>query len=170
MNNTFENNIINGKPFGFIYNQNDETITGDQYGQIYLVNSTNVLIEDHSFIDVNVGIQVYNCTNISIRNVEVKGNNGIYVEKVEEILIEDSIIEGHRVGIQFEEVNNTIIQNNYITDFEYGLEFNYMNNVQINNTSIKIKTIRLNHWNVDNCVSVYAVVFPSSLKVTKTLY
>ncbi len=136
LNNTFENNIINGKPFGFLYNQNDETITGDQYGQIYLVNSTNVLIEDHSFFDVNLGIQVYNCTDISIRNVEVKGNNGIYAENVEEILIEDSSFEGYRDGMQFEGVNNSIIQNNYITDFEYGLDFIDMNNVQINNNTM----------------------------------
>ncbi len=136
LNNTFENNIINGKPFGFLYNQNDETITGDQYGQIYLVNSTNVLIEDHSFIDVYSGIQIYNCTDISIRNVEVKANTGIYAENVEGILVEDSSFEGYRDAMQFEEVNNTIIQNNYITDFEYGLEFEYMNNVQINNNTI----------------------------------
>ena len=136
LNNTFENNIINSKPFGFLYNQNDETITGDQYGQIYLVNSTNVLIEDHSFVDVYSGIQIYNSTNISVRNVEVKANTGIYAENVEEILIEDSRFEGYRDAMQFEGVNNSIIQNNYITDFEYGLEFEYMNNVQINNNTI----------------------------------
>ncbi len=136
LNNTFENNIINGKPFGFLYNQNDETITDDQYGQIYLVNSTNVLIENHSFSDVYSGIQIYNCTDISVRNVEVKANTGIYAENVEEILIEDSSFEGYRDGMQFEGVNNIIIQNNYITDFEYGLECNYMNNVQINNNTI----------------------------------
>jgi hypothetical protein len=112
LNNTYENNIINGKPFGFFYNRSDEIITGNQYGQIYIVNSINIDIEGYEMNNVNMGLQVHNCTDISIRNVNGSGKNGIEARTVEGLLIENCNWNGDDDGTQLWVVNDAIIQNN----------------------------------------------------------
>ncbi|GAH88108.1 unnamed protein product, partial [marine sediment metagenome] len=76
LNNSFENNLVNGRPFGLLVNLTDTIVTGNQYGQIYIANSTNTEIEGYSFDNLYVGLQVFNSTNISINNVNITGRNG----------------------------------------------------------------------------------------------
>lgn len=161
-NNTFSNNIVNGKPFGFIYNRTDETISGNQYGQIYLVNSINTAIEGYTISDVNVGIQVQNCTNITIDNVVISGKSGIEAINTQGILIENCNLNGFDRGIVLDTVNSSIVQNNYFTGYWYGLEFAWADIVQINNNSILDATeygiYCEDSWNIDakfNIISCY---------------
>ncbi len=136
LNNTYENNIVNGKPFGFFYNLLDETITGNQYGQIYIVNSIGIDIEGYEMNDVNVGMQVHNCTNISVSNVNVTGKNGIEARTVEGLLIENCNWNGDDDGTQLDGVNDAIIRNNYIANFRYGIKCDFVDSIQIHNNTI----------------------------------
>lgn len=136
LNNTYENNIINGKPFGFFFNRIDETIIGNQYGQIYIVNSINVDIEGYEMNNINMGMQVHNCTNVSIRNVNGTGKNGIEARTVEGLLIENCNWNGDDDGAQLRGVTNAIIQNNYLADFRYAIKCDLSNNIQIHNNTI----------------------------------
>lgn len=136
LNNTYENNIINGKPFRLFYNQLDETITGNQYGQIFIINSINVDIEGYEMNNVNMGIQVHNCTNISIRNVNGTGKNGIEARTVEGLLIENCNWNGDDDGTQLWEVNDAIVQNNYFANFRYTIKCDLSDNIQIHNNTI----------------------------------
>ncbi len=135
-NNSFTNNLIDGKPFGFLYNRTDEIITGNQYGQIYLANSINTDITGYSIEGVNVGIMVQNCTDISINNVAVSGKSGFDIVNTQDIKIENCNLDGFSNGIEFETVTGAIIQNNYLNDFRYGIECSYVDTIQINNNTI----------------------------------
>ncbi|MCG3220905.1 MAG: right-handed parallel beta-helix repeat-containing protein [Candidatus Heimdallarchaeota archaeon] len=152
LNNTYENNIVNGKPFGFFYNRSDETITGNQYGQIYVLNSESINFEGYEMGDVNVGIQVQKCTDILIKNVNVTGDDGIEVRTVEGLVIENCHLYGDGNGIEFYYVNDTVIRNNYLEEFRYGIECNFMDNVQIyNNTIYNATEIGIyfeDNWNI----------------------
>ena len=135
-NNSFTNNLIDGKPFGFLYNRTDEIITGNQYSQIYLVNSINTDIIEYSIEGINVGIMVRNCTDISINNVAVSGKSGFNIVNTQDIKIENCNLDGFDKGIEFDTVTDVIIQNNYLTDFRYGIECSYVDTLQINNNTI----------------------------------
>ncbi len=138
LNNTYENNVVNGKPLGFFYNRTDETITGNQYGQIYVVNSDNIEFTGYDLGKINVGMQVHNCTNISIEDVNVTGRDGLEARKVDGLTIKNCDLTGlwQDTGIDFEYVNNTVIQNIYLEGFRYGFDFDYMDDVQIHNNTI----------------------------------
>ncbi len=142
LNTSFENNIVNGRPFGLLVNLTDTIVTGNQYGQIYIANSTNIEIEGYSIDNVYVGLQVFNSTNITINNVNVTGRNGITAETVDGLLIENCNFYGEYYGIQTEEVyNNLIIQNNYFEGFRDAIELIFSDKVKIkNNTIIDAKT------------------------------
>jgi hypothetical protein len=138
LNNTYENNVVNGKPFGFFYNRTDETITGNQYGQIYVVNSENVDFSGYDFGKIGLGMQVHNCTNISINNVNVTGRDGIEARKVDGLTIENCNLVAlwQDTGLDFEYVNNTLVQNNHFEGFKWCFDFDYMDEVQIHNNTI----------------------------------
>ncbi len=135
-NNTFTNNLIDGKPFGFLYNRTDELISGNTYGQIYLVNSINTEITGYSIEGVNIGIQVQNCTDISINNVSVLGRAGFDIEYTQGIRIENCHLDGFYIGIEFDTVTGVEVQNNYLTGFSYGIECSFVDIMQLNNNTI----------------------------------
>ena len=136
LSNVYENNIVNGKPYAFLYNRSDETFTGNQYGQIYLVNSENIVIHGYEMSNINRGLQVYNCTDVSIKNVNVTGRDGVRVSYVDGLLIEDCNWNGDDDGSEILEVNNAIIQNNYMANFYQGIDCDTSNNIQIHNNTI----------------------------------
>jgi hypothetical protein len=137
LNNSFENNIVNGRPFGLLVNLTDTVVTGDQYGQIYIANSTNIEIEGYSFDNVYVGLQVFNSTNISISNVNITGRHGLTAETVDGLSVENCNFYGEYYGIQAEEIDNDfIIQNNYLEGFRYAIELYMSDNVKIRNNTI----------------------------------
>jgi parallel beta-helix repeat protein len=137
--NTFENNTIDGRPAGYFVNRNNELISGEDYGQIYIVNSTNTIIENVTTNDINMGAQVHNCTDITLRNITVVGRDGIEVRDTKGIIIENSKLEGFYNGIDVDETEEIAFHNNQLTGYEYGIEIIYSSNVQItNNTLLQI--------------------------------
>ncbi|MCG3225397.1 MAG: right-handed parallel beta-helix repeat-containing protein [Candidatus Heimdallarchaeota archaeon] len=159
LNNTYENNIVNGKPFGFFYNRSDETITGNQYGQIYIINSDNIDFEGYEMGYVNVGIQVQKCTDISIKNVNVTGDDGIEARTGEGLIIEECHLYGDGNGIQVREVNNTVIRNNYLEQFRYAMQCDIMDDVQIhNNTVYNATEIGVNFEDVNNILMTFNII------------
>ncbi len=83
-----------------------------------------------------MGVQVHNCTNISIRNVNVTGKNGVEVRTVEGLLVENCNWNGDDDGSQLDGVNDAIIRNNYIANFRYGIKCDLSDNIQIHNNTI----------------------------------
>ncbi|MHA1718239.1 MAG: NosD domain-containing protein [Promethearchaeota archaeon] len=142
LSNTFTNNIINGKPFGFLYNRTDEQFTNNQYGQIVLVNSSNVAIKNYDLRNISTAITVTNCTGISIEDTSISAKNGVDVLKTNDFSIENCNFA--ECGIKMEITNRSIVHNNYFSNnFEsiYGSEINLVhisNNTINNDTEIGI--------------------------------
>jgi len=135
LSNTYSNNVINGKPFGFLYDISDTTIT-DEYGQIYLLNSDNVEISNVDFVNVYVGIQVFNCSNLLIESVTVIGYKGIVLEFVNNLAVKDSTFYCYRTGIYISNVEDLTVQNNYYEGYSYGFEIYNFVNYKINNNTV----------------------------------
>jgi len=120
--NTVEGNTIDGKPYGFFYNKTGEVIDGDIYGQIYLFNSINSEIRNHTLSGSGYGIQIHKCANVVVDNVTVTGKNGIEVKESEGVIIENNILNGYNTGLDIYFANNTLLENNYLTGFDYGVD------------------------------------------------
>ncbi|MCF2138240.1 MAG: right-handed parallel beta-helix repeat-containing protein [Candidatus Thorarchaeota archaeon] len=91
-------NTVNGLPVYYALNHNGLTIDGNSYGQIFIVNSTNILVQNGSFINPTVAFQalysdfitidkihvesIYfgigfgHCNNLTLTNLYLKGSSG----------------------------------------------------------------------------------------------
>ena len=134
LSNTYSNNIINGKPFGFLYGITDTTIH-DEYGQLYLLNCDNIEVSNVDFNYVYMGIQAFNCTNLLIESITVIGDDGIQLEFVDNLTIKDSNFYCYDTGIYITNTVNLTVLNNYYEGYSYGFEiYNFVNYIINNNT------------------------------------
>lgn len=79
-NNRIEDNIVNGKQLMYLENEEDTILTGN-YGQILLVNCSNISSEQPQDLSHTVvGIELINTKNSTISNCTIYDNNweGIY--------------------------------------------------------------------------------------------
>ena len=72
---TILNNHVNGKPIYYYANMHNLSVVPPGAGQIILANCQNSIIKDYTISNVNNGIQIGFCSNISIVNTTVSGNN-----------------------------------------------------------------------------------------------
>ena len=157
--NTFENNTIDGRPAGYFVNRNNELISGEDYGQIYIVNSTNTIIENATIADINMGAQIHNCTDITLRNIVIVGRDGLEVQDTNGFILENSTLEGFYNGIDVQDSNEINFHNNHLTGYEYGIEITYANNVQINNNTIlRIADTGFYFDNITNFVMTFNII------------
>jgi len=69
LSNTFENNTVEGKPLSVITNRSFETIDASSYGQLYLFNSSNCIVENAIFDYRNVGVSLAVCNDCVVQNL-----------------------------------------------------------------------------------------------------
>jgi hypothetical protein len=134
--NDFEGNIINGKPFGYFVNRDNDVIAAETYSQIYIVNSTNTIIEDANIDHLNLGIQVHNCTDVTLRRTHVSGDDGINVEESKGIKIEYSNLETFGDGIELDTVEDITLLKNYVRGAEYGIDGEIVDGLKLFNNTI----------------------------------
>ncbi len=104
---------------------------------IKVKNTSNVMIDNNTFINTFFGIYLAKTKNTIITNNIVIGNaktqtssaNGIHLWSCENILIENNKVEKHRDGIYFEFVKNSLIKKNISKgNLRYGLHFMFSDN------------------------------------------
>ena len=79
---TIQNNLVNGKALGFFVNQTNFNIEIPyQYGQLKLINCNHSLIKNQNFCNLNLGIELVYCYNISCSysNFSYIWTDGIYI-------------------------------------------------------------------------------------------
>ncbi|MCK4845504.1 MAG: right-handed parallel beta-helix repeat-containing protein, partial [Candidatus Heimdallarchaeota archaeon] len=72
---TLENNCVNGKKLGFYTNLDSTTIAEPVYGQLILVNCTNVTVRDQILNSSTTGLILYFCKYLVITNNTCSNNN-----------------------------------------------------------------------------------------------
>ena len=134
-------NTVNGKPFGYFFNQNDMIINGSDYGQLVLVESEQLSINDGIFDSVTVGVSFHSCFKCSISDaiivndyfegigifyspnctltnviIENSKSGGIYIIESDNVTVAHSRIYGSRYGIWISSSDNYIFDSNRIHD------------------------------------------------------
>lgn len=101
----FENTLVNGKSIGLFLGFNALTIENTDYGQLILVN----------------------CTNILIQNNEISGTfNSIYLKYCNNILVQNNYLANNFAGIMCDRTDNLEIKTNTFENCIYGISYNYI--------------------------------------------
>jgi len=122
-----ENNLINGKQFGYFYNAANLLVDGTQYGQILVVNSTNVVIENGGFSEATCGASFVLCNNCTLKNATVTQNSlyGLQIsQSTKTSIINCDIDENPFNGIFETTSQSTRYLNNSICDNGYAVSEN----------------------------------------------
>ncbi len=108
-------NLVNGKPLGYFWNQTGHTIEGSQYGQVILANCSGITVRDGVFKNVSPGIVLGFSSGCSITNNTVRYSSlhGMYLYRSNGVdLVQNSLSDNSKGGILLDECrNNTIVQN-----------------------------------------------------------
>ncbi|MHA1218573.1 MAG: NosD domain-containing protein [Candidatus Heimdallarchaeaceae archaeon] len=72
---TFSDNTINSKPIAIIFNQLNQYVDAASYGQVIVLNSSRILVNDSSVIPVPVyGVHVFFSDRCEVSDIVIKNN------------------------------------------------------------------------------------------------
>ena len=171
---TFTGNSINGQPMGYFRNQTGATIDGSQYGQVIVVNSTNMRIENGSFIDASQGIAIVFSNNSQIINNTLEGGfYGIRLRNLDGCHFENNTVSGTSGGIilfsstKCTFANNTLLNNGYgyymrnstycrvntstVQGNLYGIYLRYSSQLNVSSNSVMNNRYGFYHYNIEDC-------------------
>ncbi|MFX1511206.1 MAG: nitrous oxide reductase family maturation protein NosD [Promethearchaeota archaeon] len=153
---TVEDNWVNGLPLGFLTNLQNTTLP-TSYGQLILVNCTNVTITDQNCTNTCIGITLYLSFQCQILNNTCNQNNlgGIILwDSPSTTVANNSCQNNDYRGIWLLDSDNSIVANNTCTQTNgLGIAILYCNSATVvNNTCIQ-----------NDC---YGITFVSSISST----
>lgn len=157
---TIEGNTVNGKPLAYIWNATSEVFNLDNYGQLILVNGTDLrvsaetsinsyagvhlahskdcVVEDVNFSDC-FGTQVYvsSSDSIMIRNVTITDSyRSISIYNAVNITVYNNTLMNNMASIRSLYTPGTMIRDNLVEDCEWGIIVRGCDNASIINNTI----------------------------------
>ncbi len=148
LSHTVENNWVNGKKLGY-YTNLESTIIGEPvYGQLILVNCTNVTVRDQILNKASVGLSLHYCTYSIINNNTCSNNyyRGIYLGTSTFFVVTYNLLQengGYGIYLVFSD-NNLIHHNNFV-DNNLG-ETSQAYDSEPTNTWYDTETLEGNYW------------------------
>ncbi len=107
-------NWVNGLPLGFIKSLHDITLTSS-YGQLILVNCTNILVQDQNCSNSSIGITLHYSSYCQLLNNTCNHNNksGVTLSHSSNTTIVNNICsQNFRDGVYLEKSRKSTIENN----------------------------------------------------------
>lgn len=158
-------NTINGLPIYYGLNQSSINIDASSYGQIILINSTDMTIDTGTYHSISAPIQVYHCGyvtiqnvtateayygliayqthNLTVTNVDVDGNGyrGFYLRYCDDATVTDVTVHGFRdtsssYGIHLYYSDLAVIENSLFYHNYRAIYMEYSDNVSIINNEV----------------------------------
>lgn len=136
-----ENNTVNGKPLLYIQNIHDKTISDPVYGQILLINSSDITIKNQQFSNTTFGIEISFCSNILFSDSTIFNSSfGIISTVSNEISFINNSVFSTLYGIYIDQVNDSRMLSNFVYENYYGIELFSSNSIEIGSNFIKNNT------------------------------
>jgi nitrous oxidase accessory protein len=143
----YKGNIVISKPLTLVGKEDGVIIDGQGVGVVITINSSNVTLKNITI--TNSGNEMYNL------------DSAIFVEKSENIKIDNCKILNSLYGINMLMVENSIITNNFITSKDYAISlkgdafkiWHSHNNIISNNTIDKARDATLNYSNNNKIIN-----------------
>ena len=123
ISNTVENNCVNSKKLGFYTNLDSTTIAEPVYGQLILVNCTNITVRDQILNNATIGLFLYSCTYSVIINNSCNnnGNYGISLYYSNSSNISNNTCNNNWTGIHLLGSSSSTVINNMCSNNNYGI-------------------------------------------------
>ena len=132
----FSNNQINGKPVGFFLNMQSTSIQGNTYGQVILVNCSDMDIDQYEISDVAKAIQVIEGKGVTINDVTIYAKKAICIENSIDVEVKNSKLNCMQYGINCENLTGSFIDNNYIQNAPNGIYIDESADIILSNNVI----------------------------------
>ncbi len=134
---TVENNWVNGKKLGYYTNLDSTTIAEKVYGQLILVNCTNVTVRDQILNNATVALFLCHCTYSSIINNTCNNNQyGIYLYFAVNSTVANNTCNNNYAGIKFEDSDSSTAVNNTCSfNIFEGINLQYSGNATVANNT-----------------------------------
>ncbi len=117
-------NSINGKPFGFFYNQSNTMINSTiKYGQIKLVKCYNAIITDQVISETSSPLMIENCTKTTVTNSTFSHCSwaGVNIKSSVNTSIINCFLEDNYSGVEGENSYGIIIKSNLFKELMFGV-------------------------------------------------
>ena len=114
-NYTLENNLVNNKLLGFFVNQNSVIILEPIYGQLILINCTEIVIHNQELSNAGTGLTIKSSGNTTISDNICNNNygSGIDISGFSRVILTNNICSNNRwYGIDIVSPSNVILKNN----------------------------------------------------------
>ncbi len=177
---TVENNWVNGKKLGFYTNLDSTIIAEPIYGQLILVNCTNMTVRDQILNNATIGLFLCSCTSSAIiNNICNNGDYGIYlyssgsstisnntcsnnwfsislVYSGSSTVANNTCSNNHWSGICLGHSGSSTVANNTCSNNGYGIKLDYSSSSIVTNNTCNNN----NYWGIllyssDFCVVAY---------------
>ncbi len=143
---TVENNWVNGKKLGFYTNLDSTIIDEPVYGQLILVNCTNVTVRDQILNSATIGLFLHSCTSSDVvNNTCNNNNNGIYLLSSGSSTVANNTCSNNWQGILLYNSGSSTVANNTCSNNREGIV------LWISGSSTVINNI----CNKNNCYGIY---------------
>jgi len=118
-----QNNFVNGKPLGYLYNAHDMVIDIAGYGQALLVNSVNVTLYNGDISDVNSGVEFIFCQNsvLAYSNITDCGMGVLLYESAYSKLYGNNLRYNLHGLVGYFAVGSIIHENNLLNNTGYDI-------------------------------------------------
>jgi parallel beta-helix repeat protein len=129
IDNTVQNNFVNGKPLIYLEDESD-TVVNEDAGQVILIRCDNIIVENQEINNAFTGIGLFNTQNSTIRNNKINYDVFAYINGP------SAITESKGIYLNAYS-NNNVVENNVLTDNKNGIELVYYSDYNtINNNKI----------------------------------
>ncbi len=110
--NEIYDNDINGRPIRIIKDKVNVTVGSEDFGQLILINCTNVISEDISIVNNSTGLVMGFCSNITINRTTFTNNyRDLSFIACQDIAITNSIMTNITDGINADYCTNLVLDN-----------------------------------------------------------
>ncbi len=136
MNMTVENNWVNDKRLGYYTNLTNSTFSEPLYGQLFLINCTEIIVSNQQMSSINIGLMIRWCENITlINNTCSNSDTGIFLRDSFGSTLINNTCSNNYDGIYLQYSPRAYFTNNTCRNNYYGI-FLYAspNSSLVNNT------------------------------------
>jgi len=153
----FQDNTVNGKLLGFFQDLDGSKIDGTSYGQVILLNCSNLSIDHGTITNTSIGVQILfsdNCsmTDMTIANCSAAGT--VVEESNSTKVLGCSFSSNVDSGLFFERSFNALVANCSISGSRRGLGLWFSGLCTILNTTLSFNTWGTEFYNTSDCFFV----------------
>ncbi len=153
---TLENNWVNGKKLGFYTNLDSTTIDEQVYGQMILVNCTNVTVRDQILNSATTGLFLYSCTCLVVINNTCNNNNrGIFLLGSGSSTVANNTCNNNREGIGLWSSGSSTVANSTCNNNREGIYLSSSGSSDVINNICNNNWHGIALWSSDFCVITY---------------